>query len=678
MPASVTNFATHFFVLGDPLIYGADASIVLVTLAILFVLTYFKKWGWLWREWLTTVDHKKIGIMYLIAALLMFFRGGVDAILMRTQLVWPGMHFLQSEHYNEIFTTHGTIMILFMAMPFIFAMFNIAVPLQIGARDVAFPYLNAISFWMFFFGAMLLNLSFVIGGSPDAGWVSYPPLAGPEYSIGPGENFYLLALQISGIGSMGTGINFFVTILKMRAPGMTLMRMPLFCWSVLAASILIILAFPALTAALALLLFDRLAGSHFFTMLAGGNPMMYINLFWVWGHPEVYIVVLPAFGIFSEVVATFSRKRTFGYASMVASLMTIVVLSYLVWAHHFFTMGAGPGVNSFFALASMIIGIPTGVKVFNWLFTMYRGRIRMTAPMLWTVGFIPNFVIGGATGVMLASAPTDYQYHNSYFLIAHFHQVLIGGVVYGMLAGMYYWWPKMFGHMLNERWARHAFWWFNIGFYVCFMPQYLVGLMGMTRRIYDYPGDMGWNTLNLVSTIGAYMMGIGFILLVLDVVYSIFYGERDKTGDPWDGRTLEWSLPSPAPHYNFARIPIVTARDAWWIMKEARRGDLTDVSTTEGVESVRVTQSKQTAPQSLKQSGPLQPIHMPKDSGRPFVLSVCFFIFGWGLVFQWYWMAIPGFLGILASLLARSFEKETSYHIPVEEIEKTEAAYGRL
>ncbi|OFW75025.1 MAG: cytochrome aa3 quinol oxidase subunit I [Alicyclobacillus sp. RIFOXYA1_FULL_53_8] len=654
MPEGVRNFVTHFFVTGDPMIYGADASILLVSFGILFVLTYFKKWRWLWREWLTSVDHKKIGIMYLIAAILMLFRGGVDGLMMRAQLALPNMRFLAAEHYNQVFTTHGTIMIIFMAMPFIFGMMNIAVPLQIGARDVAFPYLNAVSFWLFFFGAMLLNLSFVIGGSPDAGWTSYPPLAGLQFDPGPGENFYLLAVQISGIGSIATGINFMVTILKMRAPGMTLMRMPMFTWSILATCILIIFAFPGLTVALALLMVDRLAGAHFFTMLAGGNPMMYINMFWVWGHPEVYIVILPAFGIFSEVVSTFSRKRLFGYSSMVASLLAISVISYFVWAHHFFTMGAGPGVNTFFAIASMAIGIPTGVKVFNWLFTMYKGRIRITMPMLWTLGFIPNFAIGGATGVMLAIAPADYQYHNSYFLIAHFHQTLIGGVVFGMLAGMYYWWPKMFGYMLSERLGRWGFWFFNLGFYVCFLPQYPLGLMGMTRRIYVYPPGMGWTPLNFISTVGAFMMGAGFLFIVADVVYSMLFGQRDLTGDPWDGRTLEWSLPSPAPHYNFARIPVVTSRDAWWETKEQkRRGEY------------------------KQPDEPLHPIHMPKSSGRPFLLSAYFFVLGFGLVFNWYVLAILGFLGVLASLLLRSLEYDTDYYIPVDEVKNTEAVFGR-
>jgi cytochrome aa3-600 menaquinol oxidase subunit 1 len=650
---AIKDFASHFFVTGEPMIYGADVSIILVSIAIVFTLTYFKKWKWLWREWLTTVDHKKIGIMYMIAALLMLFRGGVDAELMRTQLALPGLHFLNAQHYDEIFTTHGTIMILFMAMPFIFAMMNIVVPLQIGARDVAFPYLNAISFWLFFFGALLFNISFVIGGSPDAGWVSYPPLAEAGFDPGVGENYYLLAILISGIGSVATGINFMITILKMRAPGMTFMRMPMFTWSILATNIIIIFAFPALTIALALLFIDRFAGTHFYTLTHGGNPMMFVNLFWIWGHPEVYIVVLPAFGVFSEVVATFSRKKLFGYAAMVASLLIISLISYVVWLHHFFTMGAGADVNTFFAIASMLIAIPTGVKVFNWMFTMFRGRIRLELPMLWTVAFIPCFAIGGATGVMLAAAPADYQYHNSYFLIAHFHQVLIGGVVFGMLAGMYYWWPKMFGFKLDERLGRWAFWFFNIGFYVCFMPQYALGFMGMTRRMYTYPAGLGWTPLNLISTIGAYLMGIGFIFIVWQIIYSIKHGERDLTGDPWDGRTLEWSLPSPVPHYNFARIPVVTDRDAWLVMKEKMKNG----------EEIQYTE--------------LKPIHMPNNSGRPFILGVLFFIAGFGLTFHWLWMAIPAGIGIAMCLFIRSFEDDHGYHIPLEEIEYTEASLGR-
>lgn len=657
MLESLKDFASHFFVLGDPLIYGADVSIILVSLAIIFVLTYFKKWGWLWREWLTTVDHKKIGIMYLIAGILMLFRGGVDALMIRAQLAYPNMHFLQAEHYNQVFTTHGTIMIIFMAMPLIFAMMNVAVPLQIGARDVAFPYLNAVSFWLFFFGALLFNISFVIGGSPDAGWVSYPPLAELQFNPGPGENYYLLGVQISGIGSIATGINFLVTILKMRAPGMKLMDMPLFTWSILATCIVIIAAFPALTIALALLFIDRLAGAHFFTMTGGGNPMMYVNLFWIWGHPEVYIVLLPAFGIYSEVVSTFSGKKIFGYKSMVASMMIITVLGYITWVHHFFTMGAGADVNTFFSISTMAIAIPTGVKIFNWIFTMYRGRIRMTLPMLWTIAFIFCFVVGGATGVMLSSAPADYQYHNSYFLVGHFHQALIGGVVFGMFAGLYYWWPKMFGFKLDERLGKWAFWFWNIGFYVCFLPQYALGFMGMTRRVYTYPADSGWWELNFISTIGAFLMGIGFLFMAVEIVYSIKYGERDVTGDPWNGRTLEWSLPSPAPVYNFAVIPVVKGRDAWWTMKQ---------------------EMQQKGGKKLSASGQIEPIHMPKNSPLPFIMSVFFFIAGFGFVFHWIWMGVIGLVGVAITLIMRSFEYDTDYYIPVDEVKRTETSLGRL
>ncbi|MCK6258621.1 cytochrome aa3 quinol oxidase subunit I [Fictibacillus sp. KIGAM418] len=647
--------AKGFFVTGDPLIYGADVAIVITLLGILVFLTFFKKWGWLWREWLTTVDHKKIGIMYLVSSLLMLFRGGVDALLMRMQLAFPNSHFLDSQHYNEIFTTHGTIMILFMAMPFMFALFNIVVPLQLGARDVAYPFLNALSFWLFFFGAMLFNLSFVVGGSPDAGWLSYPPLSELAGSPGPGQNFYIWGIQISGIGSLATGINFLVTILKMRAPGMKLMKMPLFSWSVLASCITIIFAFPVLTVTLALLFVDRFFGAHIFTATGGGNPMMYVNLIWMWGHPEVYIVVLPAFGIYSEVVSTFSKKKIFGYKSMVFSMMIISVLSYFTWVHHFFTMGAGADVNTFFAITTMAIGIPTGVKVFNWLFTMFRGRISMTQPMLWTLAFIPCFVVGGATGVMLAVAPADYQYHNSYFLIAHFHQVLIGGVVFGYLAGLYYWWPKMFGFKLNDRLGKWAFWTWNIGFYVCFMPQYALGFMGMTRRVYTYGWDMGWAPYNLVSTGGAFLMGIGFVFQVWQILYSIKNGERDLTGDPWNGRTLEWSIPSPAPLYNFAHIPKVRSDDAWWDMKEHKHGAASE-----------------------KENKEFEPIHMPKNSGIPFFMAACWFVAGFGLTFEWVWVGIAGLAGVAICLLARSFQRKTDYYIPVDEIKRTEASLGRV
>lgn len=649
------QWAAHFFMLDEgPMIWTSDVLIVLATIGIIAVLSYFKLWKWLWDNWLTTVDHKKIGIMYLIAAILMLFRGGVDGLLMRAQLSWPGLHILNADHYDQIFTTHGTIMILFMAMPALIGFFNVAVPLQIGCRDVAFPYLNAISFWLFFVAAMLFNLSFVVGGSPDGGWTSYTPYVETMFDPGPGENYFLVALQITGIGTIATGVNFLLTILRMRAPGMTLMRMPMFTWSVFITSVIIVFAFPVLTVALALLLIDRDFGAHFFTVTAGGMPMQYVNLFWIWGHPEVYIVILPAFGIFSEVFSTFARKRLFGYSAMVVSMVSIAILSFVVWVHHFFTMGAGPGVNSFFGVSTMAIAVPTGVKLFNWLFTMHKGRIEYTSAMLWAVGFIPNFLIGGLTGVMLAVPPADYQYHNSYFLVAHFHYVLIAGTVFGVFAALYYWWPKMFGVLLNERLGRWHFWTFMIGFNICFFPMFFLGFMGMTRRVYTYQAGYGWGVINLIETFGALLMGVGFLFFVYNILWSARFGERDTTGDPWDARTLEWATTSPAPHYNFARIPEVKGRDAWWLMK--KNGE-----TINGPKGV-----------------PFEPIHMPNDSGRPIIMSVFFFIAGAGFVFEWWILAIIGLAGVLVTMALRSFEYDDHHYIPVEEIEKTEAAAGRL
>lgn len=652
LPRYFYNFSTFMSMFPhNYLIYGADGSIVGATALIIFVLTYFKKWKWLWDNWITTVDHKRIGIMYILAAFAMFFRGGTDGLLMRTQLALPNLHFLSAQHYDEIFTTHGTIMILFMAMPMLIGLINVAVPLQIGARDVAFPYLNAISFWTFFFGAMLFNISFVFGGSPDAGWTSYAPLSELQFDPGPGENYYLLGLQLAGIGTIATGVNFLVTILKMRAPGMTLMKMPQFTWATLITSIIIIFAFPVLTVALALLTIDRLAGAHFFTIAAGGMPMMWVNLFWIWGHPEVYIVILPAFGILSDVISTFSGKKIFGYTAMVVSLAAIAALSFTVWVHHFFTMGAGAAVNSFFGVSTMLIAIPTGVKIFNWLFTMYRGRIRFTTPMLWALAFIPTFVVGGMTGVMLAVAPADYQYHNSYFLVSHFHYVLIGGTVFGAFAGIYYWWPKMFGHKLNERLGRWHVGTFVLFFNMTFFPMYIVGLMGMTRRMYTYPSGLGWTALNLIETIGAFGQGASMMIMAVNIVRSIKFGERDVTGDIWDGRTLEWSTTSPAAEYNFSVLPQVTSVDEWW--EEKKRGVVRPDHAT------------------------FKPIHMPNNSGWPFLIGLSFFIAGFGLVFNWWLSAIVGALGIITFLFLRSFDYNTDHYIPVDEVKRVEAAAGR-
>ncbi|NMP23271.1 cytochrome ubiquinol oxidase subunit I [Sulfobacillus sp. DSM 109850] len=638
-----------------PDIVGIDIGLTVAAIGIVLFLTKTKRWGWLWREWLTTVDHKKIGIMYLIAALIMLFRGGVDALMIRTQLIGPHGHFMGAQQYDEVFTTHGTVMIFFMAMPMVFALFNVAVPLMIGARDVAFPRLNAISFWLFAIGAILLNISFSVGGSPSAGWMSYPPYSELAFNPGPGENYFLLSLQVAGIGTIATGINFLVTVLRMRAPGMTLTKIPIFAWSALITSTLILFAFPPLTVALGLTMLDRLFGASFFTIAHQGMPMMYVNLFWIFGHPEVYILVMPAFGVFSEVVPTFSRKALFGYEAMVISLLAISFLSYGTWVHHFFEMGAGPAVNVFFGLSTMLIAIPTGVKMFNWIFTMWGGRIRLTVPMLWQLAFIPTFVVGGATGVMLAAVPGDYQYHNSYFLIAHFHNVIIGGTVFGLLSGVYYWWPKMFGWKLNERQGRWAVVFFAVGFWVTFLPQYLLGFEGMTRRMATYPSGLGWTALNFWSTIGAYIMAVGFIIMVYNIIWSRIHPDWDTTGDPWDGRTLEWSLPSPAPEYNFARIPVVHARDEWWEMKREGRTDEVKIS-----------------PDTVK------PIHMPRNTPMPVMLALAFFVGAVGMVFSWYWLAIVGGLGVVAVLAYGSFADYREMEIDPKRILNIEAKLGRV
>lgn len=635
----------EFFVTGEPMIYGAMASIVLVTIAIIFSLTYFKKWGYLWREWLTTVDHKKIGIMYILSALVMLFRGGMDALMMRTQLAAPDMKFLDAQHYNEVFTTHGVIMILFMAMPFIIGLMNVVIPLQIGARDVAFPRLNAVSFWLFFWGAMLFNISFVIGGSPDAGWTSYFPLAGPELAPKIGNNFYAIALQIAGLGTLMTGVNFIVTILRMRAPGMTLMKMPMFTWSVLITNVIILFAFPVLTVALALMTFDRMFGSQFFSMANGGMDMLWANLFWVWGHPEVYIVILPAFGIYSEIISTFSRKNLYGYKSMVVSMVAISLLSFLVWAHHFYTMGHGAMVNGFFSVSTMAISIPTGVKIFNWLFTLRKGKIQFTTPMLYSLAFIPIFTIGGVTGVMLAMASADYQYHNTMFLVAHFHYVLIPGTVFAVIAGMYYWFPKLFGFRLNERLGKISFWFIAIFFNVTFLPLFFLGLKGMTRRMYTYSAETGFGPLNLLATIGSVGLAIGFAILVYNIYWSFRYQPRDTTSDPWDARSLEWATHSPVPEYNFAIVPKVKSLDAFWLWKKNK--------------------------QPLFE-GELEEIHMPNNNGQPFILGVIFFFWGFFMVFMWWTPAIITGILILIMLAVRSFERDHGRHISVKEIKKTE------
>lgn len=630
----------------SPAIYAAMVAIALTSIAIVVGLTYFKKWGYLWREWITTVDHKKIGIMYLISALLMLFRGGVDALMMRAQTAVPENTLLDAQHYNEIFTTHGIVMIIFMAMAFIIALMNFVIPLQIGARDVAFPRLNAVSFWLYFMGAMLFNLSFVIGGSPSSGWTSYFPLAGDELSPSVGTNYYMLALQISGLGTLITGINFIVTILKMRAPGMTLMKMPMFTWSGLITNVIIVFAFPVLTVALAMGTMDRLFATNFFTTTDGGMDMLWANLFWVWGHPEVYILILPAFGIYSEVISTFSRRNLYGYNSMVASMVIISLLSFVVWVHHFFTMGQGAMVNSIFSITTMAIAIPTGIKIFNWLLTMWKGKIQFTVPMLYSLGFIPIFTIGGVTGVMLGMSAADYQYHNTMFLVAHFHLVIIPGVVFAMIAGLTYWWPKMFGFMLNERIGRLAFGFIAGGTCLAFFPMFISGLDGQARRMYTYSESTGFGFWNMLSFIGALGLAVGFILIVYNIYYSTRYASRDIGDDPWNARSLEWATHNPVPEYNFAITPQVNSSQAFW-------------------------DSKKNGHTLFK--GGYKEIHMPNNSGVPFVMSVFFFIFGFAFVFSMWITAVVSLIGIFACMLHRSFEKDHGHHISVAEIERTES-----
>jgi len=603
--------------------------------------THHKRSG-LW-DWLTTVDHKKIGILYLIAGGIFFLAGGVEALLIRLQLMYPESSVVGAQTFNELITMHGTTMIFLAAMPVIFALMNAVVPLQIGARDVAFPFVNALGFWLFFFGGVLLNTSWFLGGAPDAGWTSYVTLASNEYA-GIGVDFYVLGLQIAGIGTLIGGINFLVTIINMRAPGMTFMRMPMFTWTSFVTSALILFAFPAITVGLVLLMFDRLFGANFFNPDAGGNVVIWQHIFWIFGHPEVYILILPAFGIISEVVSTFSRKRLFGYSSMVFATVLIAFLGFMVWAHHMFTTGLGPIANTLFGIATMLIAVPTGIKIFNWLFTMWGGQIRFTTANLWAVGFIPTFVIGGMTGVMLAVPPADYQYHDSYFVVAHFHYVIVGGLVFGLFAGLYYWWPKMFGKILNETLGKWSFWTFFLGFHLTFFPQHFLGLMGMPRRVFTYLKDQNLELGNFISTIGVFGMTLGMILFLINVVVTAKSGKR-APADPWDARTLEWSIPSPPPEYNFAQTPLVRGLDALWVEKMAGNKGMTPAE-------------------------PLGSIHMPSPSFLPFVMSVGLFIAGYGFMYHNYLVAGVGLAITLFCMLLRSLKDDHGYHIEPEEIDE--------
>jgi cytochrome o ubiquinol oxidase subunit 1 len=640
----------------QPIIMATLAVVGTVIAALLVLITVKRWWPYLWREWFTSVDHKRIGVMYVLLALVMLVRGFSDAIMMRTQLALAAggeQGYLPPEHYNQIFSAHGTIMIFFVAMPFVVGLMNFAVPLQLGIRDVAFPVLNNVSFWLTAAGVLLVNLSLFVGEFARTGWLAYPPLSETAYSPGVGVDYYLWSLQIAGLGTLLSGINLTTTILKMRAPGMRYSRMPIFCWTALASNLLIVAAFPILTATFALLLLDRYCGFHFFTNEAGGNPMMYINLIWLWGHPEVYILILPAFGVFSEVVATFSGKPLFGYRSMVMATMAICVLSFVVWLHHFFTMGASANVNGFFGVMTMVIAVPTGVKVFNWLFTMYGGRIRFTVPMYWTIGFILTFVIGGMTGVLMAIPPADFVLHNSLFLIAHFHNTAIGGVVFGVLAGYTYWFPKAFGFTLNERLGKWIFWCWFLGFYLAFMPLYALGLMGATRRMQHY-SELSWKPWMLVALSGAVLILIGIALTAVQLVVSIRQrnAHRDRSGDPWAARTLEWSVSSPPPAWNFARLPVVDCTDAFWVAKQHKQERIT--------------------PQAF----PHASVHLPRNNPTGVFLAFFAVLFGFAMIWRIDWLAILGLVGGFLVVMVQAWRPEQEIEISPQTIAAHEALAG--
>jgi len=631
---------------------AGSASFILMGLTVIFVLTYKKRWKWLWKQWLTSVDPKKIGIMYFIVGGLMLLRGGLDAIMMWLQqaLSSGASHgYLTSDHFQQIFTAHGTIMVFFVAMALIFGLINYIVPLQIGARDLASPFLNTLGFWLFVAGVVMVNMFFLLGGEFGAtGWLAAAPLSGKEFSPGVGVDYWLWSLLISGIGTTLGAINFIMTILRMRAKGMTLLKMPLFTWGSLCSMVMAASVFPLLTMTLLLLFFDRYFGTHFFTTVAGGNAMMYTDLIWMWGHPEVYIIMLPSFGIFSEVVSTFSRKAVAHYKSIVAGMIGISTLALLVWLHHFFTMGAGADVNAAFGIATMIIAIPTTVLVFSWIATMYKGRIRFTTPMLWFLGFIGVFALGGISGVLLAIPPVDFQLHNSLFLVAHFHSTIIGGALFGIFAGISYWFPKIAGFKLNERIGRYAFWSWIIGFFVAFTPLYILGLMGATRRLDHYDASTGWQPFYIMAFIGGVIIMIGVALQVVQIIASVIQRRHliDVSGDPWDGRSLEWSVASPAPSYNFAVIPEVSSRDVFWEMKR----------------------------QGLSKPA-YEPIHMPRNTASGIYISVFAFLVGFGFVWEIVWLPVVSIIGIIVCLTTRTFNDQTEYTIPAETVDKMEKTH---
>jgi cytochrome o ubiquinol oxidase subunit 1 len=640
--------------LDQPIPLITSAVVILVILGILLWVAV-KGWvPYLWREWITSVDHKRIGIMYILLAMVMLLRGFADALMMRAQqaLAFNSAGYLPPEHYDQIFSAHGTLMIFFVAMPFVIGLMNFVVPLQLGIRDVAFPTLNSVGFWLTATGALLVNISLFVGEFARTGWLPYPPLSELTYSPGVGVDYYLWSLEISGVGTLLAGINLITTVLKLHAPGMIYTRMPMFCWTTLASNLLIVAAFPILTATLAMLLLDRYLGFHFFTNEGGGNVMMFMNLIWAWGHPEVYILILPAFGIFSEVVSTFSGKPLFGYRSMVAATMVICILSFIVWLHHFFTMGAGGDINAVFGIGSMIIAVPTGVKIFNWLFTMYGGRVVYSTPLLWSLAFMTTFVIGGMTGVLLAVPPADFVLHNSLFLVAHFHNVIIGGVLFGAFAGYTYWFPKAFGFRLHEGLGKAAFWCWVIGFYVAFMPLYALGLMGMTRRLQHY--DVAeWCPLLVVAAVGAVIILIGVLFQIAQLVVSIRRREelRDVTGDPWNGRSLEWATPSPPPDFNFATLPVVEDGNAYWGQKQ------------------RALQQGR-----LVEEPAYADIEMPRNTSTGFVCAFFATVSGFALIWHIWWMVGVAAIGAYATFVAFAWRDVDEYVIPAETVARIDRA----
>ncbi len=630
---------------------GATASIAAMGAAAAALLTYYKRWKWLWKEWLTSTDPKKIGVMYIVVASVMFFRGGLDAAMIWVQqaLSAGASHgYLDSNHFQQIFTAHGDIMVFFVTMGFLFGLINLIVPLQIGARDLAFPFLNSLGLWLYVAGAVFINMFFVVGGEfASAGWLSLPPLAELAYSPGTGVDYWIWSLQISGLGTLLGGINFLVTIIKMRAPGMTLMKMPMFVWTSLCSMVLVVSAFPVLTATTGLLWLDRFFGMHFFTSGFGGNPMMYVNLIWMLGHPEVYNLDLPGFGIFSEIVATFYEKRIYGYVSMVCAAICITLLSFMVWLHHFFTMGAGADVNAFFGIMTMIIAIPTGVQIFNWIMTMFRGRVHFSSPMHWFMGFVSTFTFGGMAGVLLATPGADYVLHNTLFLVAHFHTMIVGGALFSIFAGITYWFPKVAGFKLNERLGKRAFWFWLVGFFTAFVPLYILGFMGATRRLDHYDASTGWQPLFITAAIGLLIIACGAVTQVIQIIVSIKERKQnmDETGDPWNGRTLEWTTSSPPPFYNFAVIPAVHTRDAFSETKK------------EGASAKPVK---------------YEDIELPKNTGMAIYLSGFVFLAGFAAVWHIGWLGVLGLAGAIACVIIRSFDEDTEYVLPAAEVEKME------